>query len=117
MGYFLNGTQIRRPSGIKEANSTQSATNRVLSGNVTKDFFGSNKRIWIFDYQNLNATDYATINAIYQAYLSAGSPVSFSSTETNYPITANVHVEFLERDFSIPGSSYISNNTLTLTEA
>lgn len=115
--YSLASTEIRRPTSMKESNSTQMAVNRTLDGSVNRDFFGSNKRVWTITFNNLNTDDYNTINTIYQNYLSTKMPVAFSVTEDNYSLDATVHVDFQERDFSIPGSDYLSDNTLVLTEA
>lgn len=114
--YVLAGITIRRPTSMKEQNSTQMAQNRVLSGGNSRDYFGSNKRVWPLEYKNLNVTDYTTIYNIYLAYLANKVPVTWVVGEGNYAITATVMIDFPERDFSIPGSTYLSDNTLTLTE-
>lgn len=118
MAYILNGTTIRSPSTFSEANSTQVAQNRTLAGTVTRDYFGSNKRVWTLEYNNVNPTDYNTIKTIYTNYLANATAVSFQSTETNYTVAStNVHVDLLNRGFSIKGSDYLSDFTLTLSEA
>lgn len=118
MGYSLAATTIRAPSSMTEGNNTQYAAQRPLSGANTRDYFGSNKRSWIMNFQNLNTTDYATLNTIYQNYLTTETPVALSITETNYsPTSATVHVDLVSRQFSIPGDTYLSDCTLTLTEA
>lgn len=117
MSFILNGTSLRGPATIEESNSTQVAQNRTLSGAVTRDYFGSNKRVWTLEYQNTNPTDYTTIKNIYNSYLSTQSAVTWQVTETNYTVSqTNVHVDLLVRKFSVRGSSYISDFTLTLTE-
>lgn len=118
MPYLLSATTIRRPNAMTEDNSTQVAEIRTLAGSVKRDFFGSNKRIWKLEYQNIEKTDYDTINTIYQAYLTAGSPVTFQITETNYAVAStNVHIDLLSRGFSVRGVNYISDFTLILVEA
>lgn len=118
MSYLLNGTTIRRPNEMSEANNTQVAQNRTLDGSVNRDYFGSNKRVWTLRYKNCNASDFSTINTLYSNYLSNGAAVSFQSTETNYTIAStNVHVDLVQRGFSIPGSDYLSEFDLILTEA
>lgn len=118
MSFILNGVTIRGPYSIEESNSTQMAQQRTLSGAVSRDYFGSNKRIWTLEYRNTNPTAYSTINGIYTNYLSTGTAVTWSSTETNYTIASTtVHIDLQVRDFSIRGSSYISDFTLILTEA
>lgn len=118
MAYLLNSTSIRPPRQIKESNSTQVAQNRTLSGAITRDYFGNNKRVWVLDYRNVSKTDFDTINTIYQSYLSTGTTKSWQVTETNYTISStNVHVDLLQRDFSVLGTDYISDFSLILTEA
>lgn len=117
MSYVLNSTTIRRPSTFAETNSTQVAQNRTLGGSVTRDYFGSNKRVWILEYSNTNPSDYTTIRSIYNTYLSTGTAVAWEVTETNYTVSSTtVHVDLLERGFKVKGDSYISDFTLTLVE-
>lgn len=103
-----------------EDNLTQYAQNKTLGGNVNRDYFGSNKRIFTLNYENVNYTDWSTINTIYQAYLSDKTARSFQITDTNYNGAASTarscHIDLLSRDFSIPGSTYLSNFSLILTE-
>lgn len=118
MSYILSATTIRSPMAISEANSTQVAQQRTLSGAVNRDYFGSNKRVWTLQYRNTKKADYDTINTIYTAYLSSGTAVSWSSTETNYSIASTtVHIDLLQRGLSTPGTDYISDFDLVLTEA
>lgn len=118
MSYSLNSTTIRRPTRMREDNSTQYAANRTLGGSNTRDYFGNNKRVWTLEFDNLNATDYTTINTLYQAFLTTKAVVPFQISEGNYALgPVNVQVDFLTRSFNIPGSSYLSDCTLILTEA
>lgn len=119
MAFILAGTTLPKgPYTIQESNSTLVAQQRTLSGAVNRDYFGSNKRIWTLEYKNTSATIYTTIKTIYTNYLTAGTAVSWSSTETNYTISStSVHVDLQVRNFSVRGSSYISDFTLILTEA
>lgn len=117
MSYILNGSTIRRPTTFKETNSTQVAQQQGLDGTISRDYFGSNKRIWVLEYRNVNPTDYSTIKTIYDSYLTNASPKTWQVTETNYTISqTTVHIDLLERGFSIKGSDYLSDFTLTLTE-
>lgn len=118
MGYTLNGTSIRRPNKMQVDNSTQLAEQRTLSGAVGRDYFGSNKRVWMLSYDSLNVTDFNIIDTIYQAYLTSGTAVTWVISEGNYTVAStNVHVDLLSRDFSVPGSSYLSGIQLILKEA
>lgn len=117
MSYLLNGSPIRAPASIEEANSTQMAQQRSLDGSISRDYFGSNKKVWVLNYENVKKTDYDTINTIYQSYLSTGSTKSWQVTESNYTVAStNVHVDLKERAFSVKGTSYISDFSLILTE-
>lgn len=118
MSYILNATTIRAPQNMNESNSTQYAQNRVLSGAVARDMFGSNKRVWALIYRNITKAEYDTIKAIHNTYLSTGNEVSWQVTETNYAVSATtVHVDIPERAFETGGETYLSNFTLVLTEA
>ncbi len=118
MSYVLAGTALRNPHDFKESNSTQVAQNRTLSGAVTRDYFGSNKRMWVLSYVNTKKADFDVINTIYLSYLSTGTAQTWQVTETNYSVSATtVHVDLLERGFSIRGQDYLSDFDLILTEA
>lgn len=118
MAYLLAGSPIRSPAQMKETNSTQMAQQRALSGAIGRDYFGSNKRVWILDYQNTKKADYDIINTIYQSYLSTSTAQSWQVTETNYAVTATtVHIDLQERNFGVKGTDYISDFSLILTEA
>ncbi len=118
MAYTLEGTSIRAPTDMGEDNSTLYAAQRPLAGNNARDYFGSNKRVWTLNYRNLNITDFGVINTIYQNYLTSKAAVAWAISETNYTVNATtVHVDLASRQFSIPGSDYLSDATLTLTEA
>lgn len=118
MSYILAGSTIRAPHDFEEQNSTQVAQNRTLGGSITRDYFGSNKRVWVLSYENTKKTDFDIINTIYQSYLSTGSAQTWQVTETNYTISSTtVHVDLLVRGFSIRGTDYLSDFTLTLVEA
>jgi len=118
MSYILAGTTIRAPHDFEENNSTQVAENRTLGGSVTRDFFGTNKRVWTLNYENCKITNFNTIKTIYNTYLSTGSAQTWQVTETNYTISqTSVHVDLLQRGFKIRGSDYLSDFTLILKEA
>lgn len=118
MAYTLDGTNIRSPHSMSEGNSTQFAQKRTLSGSVRRDYFGSNKKVWTLNYTNTNKTDYDVINTIYQSYLSTGSTKTWVITEANYSVSStNVHLDLVQRGFSVKGEDYISDFDLILVEA
>lgn len=118
MAYILDSTTIRRPNQIQENNNTQVAQNRSLDGTITRDYFGNNKRVWTLDFTNVQKASYDAIKTVYDSYLSTGATKTWEVTETNYTISSvNVHIDLLERGFSIKGTDYLSDFTLTLTEA
>ena len=118
MAYLLGGSQIRAPHELSEANSTQVAQNRTLSGSITRDYFGTNKRVWKLEYRNVMPTDYNTIKATYTSYLTNALAKTWEITETNYTVAqTSVHLDLVERGFSVRGNDYLSDFTLILTEA
>lgn len=117
MAYLLSGSEIRAPHSFNESNSTLVAQNKALDGTVNRDYFGSNKRVWELDYNNVVGSDYAVIKAIYDTYLSTNTPVSWEITETNYTISSTtVHLTLDNRGFKVRGNDYISDFKLTLVE-
>lgn len=118
MAYLLDGTEIRAPHELSEKNDSQYAQNRTLDGQVNRDYFGDNKRVWRLRYDTTNATDYAAIRAIYDSYLANAIAKSWAVTEANYAVSATtVHVDLIERGFNVKGSDYLSSFDLILTEA
>lgn len=117
MSYILSGSNIRAPQEFEELNSTQYAEHRTLDGTVRRDFFGSNKRVWVLSYRNTKKVDYDTIKTIYDSYLSTGTAKTWEVTETNYDVNqTTVHVDLLERGFTVRGTDYISDFDLILKE-
>lgn len=117
MAYILASTEIRRPTEVEEENTTQVAQHRSLDGSFRRDYFGSNKRIWVLTYQNTKKSEYDTIRTIYDTYLSSGTAVSWQVTETNYTVSlTTVHIDLKIRSFSVKGQDYISDFDLVLTE-
>lgn len=118
MSYLLDGSEIRRPTSIREENSTQLAQHRTLDGSIKRDYFGDNKREWVLEYDIVKKSDYDTIKTIYDSHLSTGATKTWEITETNYTIAStNVHIDMRIRDFSIKGTDYLSSFTLILTES
>lgn len=117
MSYVLNSTSIKAPTSVSESNSSQFAQIRTLNGQVNRDYFGDNKRVWSLSYSNTKKDAYDTIKTLYDTYLSTDTPLTWEVTETNYTIAeTEVHVDLQERGFRVSGSSYISEFTLVLTE-
>lgn len=118
MAYVLSSTTIRRPVNINESDSTLVTEHKALDASVSRDYFGSNKRMWTLDYQNVNVDDYESINTIYQDYVSNSIPKSWQSTEPNNIIDiTTVHVDLIQRDFTIHGYTMLSDFSLILTES
>lgn len=121
MAFVLGGTTIRKPNSMTEDNSTQVAQQRTLSGNVSRDYFGSNKNVFTLKYEHVNYSDWSTINGLYQSYLTNKTTKSFQITDSNYngagSTSRNVHIDLLSRDFNSGGTSFLSDFTLILTEA
>lgn len=121
MSFILAGSIVRSPMSFTEDNSTQVAQNRSLGGSIVRDYFGSNKTIGTYEYQNAQPSEFNAINTVYQTYLSTGTTQSWQITEANYngvfSTAQNVHIDLLHRGFSVRGSSYLSDFTLILTQA
>lgn len=118
MAYLLDSQSIRNPYELNETNSTQVAQNRTLDGTIRRDYFGSNKRVWVLTYRTTKKADNDTIKTIYDSYLSTGSAKTWQVTETNYTVAeTSVHVDLRERGFNLRGTDYISDFDLILTEA
>lgn len=118
MAYLLDGTEIRRPHTMSEGNSTQVAVQRTLDGSINRDYFGSTKRTWNLSFVNIKPSDYQSIKNIYDSYLSTGNTKTWQITESAYTVSqTNVHLDFVDRGFSVRGSSYLSDCELVITEA
>lgn len=118
MSFLLDSTVIRRPMAVEEKNSSQFAQQRTLSGAIARDYFGDNKRSWRLSYSNVQKAEYDVIKAIYDSYLATETEKSWEVTESNYTVAATtVHMDLQERGFKTPGSSFLSEFDLILTEA
>lgn len=118
MPYILNGTTIKAPTKLDTSNNTQVAQKRVLSGGISRDYFGSNKRVWKLTYQNVQKTYFDVLNTLYTNYLSTATAVTWQVTETNYTVASTtVHIDIPDRSFSTGGEDYLSDFIVILTEA
>lgn len=117
IAYILNGITIPMPHHISEENGTQYVQHRVIEGDINRDFFGNNKRVWTLQYRNSKKTNYDVIKSIYDHYLTSGQFATWEIQGDNYSVSeTNVHIELPERHFSTAGRSYISDYELTLLE-
>lgn len=118
MAFVLDGTAIRRPGSIDENSSTQLAQHRTLDGTISRDYFGDTKRVWTLSFENTNPTDYTVIRTKYDTYISTGTTQTWEITETNYTVSqTRVHLDLVERGFTVKGTDYLSDFDLVLTEA
>ncbi len=116
--YILDGAEIRRPHEISEGNSTQMAAQRTLDGSMSRDYFGSTKRIWNLQFVNIKPADYQVIRNIYDSYIATGDTKTFEITESAYTVASTpCHLDFVDRGFSVRGSTYLSDCELVITEA
>lgn len=115
VAYVLGGISIQPPHRFSEANDTLYAENRVLEGDINRDFFGENKRVWDLEYENLNPEDSAIIKALYYDYLDSGETKTWEVTGDNYFITeTSVHIDLPDRTIH---PAYITSFVIRLTEA
>lgn len=118
MAYILDNTEIRRPHEISEQSSTQVAVQRTLDGSINRDFFGNTKRTWELKYTNIKPSDYQIIRNIYDSYITTGNLKTWQITEGVYIVSQiSVHLDFVDRGFSVRGSSYLSDASLLIYEA
>ncbi len=118
MSYIIDGVTIRNPMNISEGNSTQMAQVRTLKGRIGRDYFGDNKRSWTFDYKNVTPAEQLVIKNLYYSYLNTGAVKTFESTEAAYIVSPTLcHLDLAQRKFSVGGTTYISDFSLTLLEA
>lgn len=114
--FILDGVRIKPPYSIKESKNPLMAMSRTMDGSYMRDYFSSTKRVWMLTYVLITTTDYDNIHDLYTAYLEDAQPVTWEINQDNYPVTANVHIDMVERTYTVKGSSYISGFDLILTE-
>lgn len=118
MSYLLASTTIRRPVNIQETNSSLFAEQKTLNGTLTRDYFGSKKRIWNLKYEKTTVDDFNTIKTIYDSYLSTSTAQAWQVTDSNYVVSSTtVHLDLIERDFNYRGYTMLCDFDLILTEA
>lgn len=118
MSYSLDNTDIRAPNEMEETKLEQATENQVLVGNISRKNIGSVKRRWSLSYRNVNPEDYTVIANVYDSYLGDAETKTFEITEGEYTVgSANVHVDLISREISAPGTSFVSDFDLILTEA
>lgn len=118
IAFILDGITIRPPHSMIEMDKTQYSQNRVLEGDINRDYFGDGKRVWRLDYSNLNSSDYDILRDIYDDYLATGEVKTWEVTGDSYSVSpTEVHIDLPQRKFSEPGLHFISDFSLTLVEA
>lgn len=116
--YVLNGIVIPPPQEMTETNSTLYAQIRVLQGDVSRKYYGDNKRMWILSYKNTKVATYDLIKELYDLYLNTNNLITWQITGDNYYVNeSSVHIDIPRRTFSNSGETYISTFNLILTEA
>lgn len=115
--FILGGNSIRRPHEMEDSHSTQYAENRVLDGDINRDFFGDDKRVWQLVYRNATPDEYQQIKAAYANYLATNDPATWEVTGVYYTVDETlVHIDLIDRGFTASGTHYLSNFMLVLTE-
>jgi hypothetical protein len=119
MSFSIGGSEIKRPKSISEMRVEQYAQQKTLDGTVSRDYFSSRvgtKRVWELSYDNVQPSDYNVIDAVYTTYKSTDTAQAWVSDETNYVVSATVHMDLVDRQFTQQGTDYLSAFTLILTE-
>lgn len=121
MAFVLAGTEIRSPISIEERTTERYAQVQTLDGRIHRDYYNSlvgSKRVWVLAYRNTQPSEYDTIKTIYETYKNTDTVQTWEITEANYTVAqTNVHLDLIERKFGTPGSDYISEFELVLTES
>lgn len=115
MSYLLGGTEIPRPQSMSVSRMSQYAQNKTLDGSVNRDYFGEDKLVFVLEYGNLLPADYTTLLGRYDEYIANGLRF-FDTTGEAVVYGTLVHVDLVPREYTVKGSSYISDTTLVLTE-
>ena len=102
---------------MSTARGKQYSEIQALTGTVSRDYFGNEKKVYILEYKDCSAEDYTTIETQYNAYLTSNSVVAFVCTDTNNTISADVHVDLKPQKYRQGGESYPSDFELILKEA
>lgn len=116
--YSIGGQKIKAPQQMKEGRVEQYAQQKALDGSVNRDYFSSRegtKRIWTLTYYNILPAAYNVIDAVYTIYKLTDTTQAFVVSDLS--ISTDVHMDLVDRDFSVSGNDYLSSFTLVLTEA
>lgn len=112
MAFLLNSQTLARPQSVTDEPVEVAITHTTISGTAKRDISARKKR-YILRYENISKSDADTILAIYNLK----AVVKFEMTETNLTVSErDVLVDLSIRDYGVPGTSYLSNFNLILTE-
>ena len=118
MSYILDSTILRNPMKFTETPVDQYSQVRTLANTLGRDYFGAvGKRIWVLDYINTTTAEYAVISAIRDSFRATATAKSWEVTEGNYIVSSTlVMVDLAPRVFSIGGTTYLSDFSISLSE-
>ena len=112
MSYILESQTIARPQEISKEPVEVSSTHTTIGG-VSKRDITSRKYRYILKYRGISKSDADTIMAIY----ALKDIVTFESTEPTFTVSQrDVLVDIAPREYRFPGTSYLSDLDLILTE-
>ena len=102
VGWLLQGNPIPAPSKTQIKNDVQKVTRRVLDGSYSRDYIGSEKKVFECEYDFISAADYDFIKGQYDEQRLYGTAKTLAITKTGLTFSGSVIIDFQDMGLPIP---------------
>ena len=100
MAWKLQGRTIPAPSKKEVKLDIQQSTHRTLDGGYSRDYIGSEKKVFICEWENILKTDFDWIYQQYSEQRDAGTAKNLTIDELSF--NANVIIDMTNYSLEIP---------------
>lgn len=100
MAWSINGNTIQAPANKTIKHDIQEATRRTLDGSYTRDYIGSEKKVFICEYPTISKVEYDWIRGFYENQRDNGTTMTLVIDEISF--NAPVIIDLEEYDLPIP---------------
>ena len=90
MSFTLAGSAIPTPSKKTESSDAIVVNHKCIDGTNTRDFVGTEKRIFECEWANIEYSDFQTIKNAYEDQRDNGTAKNLTISETGLSFNANV---------------------------
>jgi len=114
--WILDGNQIPTPQRKVIKNDVVAVVHRTLDGGFSRDFVGSEKKIFECEYTPISAEDYEVIRAEYEDQRDNGTAKILTISDDDFTFSAGVIISMPEMNFNFANHYNYRNVKINFTE-